>query len=364
MSLADALTPRIRAAAYHAGLSPEVRDRVQNAFTSGKLDVVVATTAFGMGIDKANVRTVVHTALPATLEGYYQEIGRAGRDGAPARAVLLHAFADTKTHEYFLERDYPPEAKLAQVVKALSKGPVHLGELGKRAKVRQEMLEKVLEKLAVHAGVRVDAEGLVHPADASRDFLGAYAKQRAHKVEQLEKMRRFAETPTCRMLALVRHFGDQHDSGSPCGICDACDPAACEAQIFRAPTPLEVDVAERALRALEARPNATVGQLQTELAVERRDLGILLAAMARAGAVELREESFEKDGKTIHYQRVRLLRSAVGAAELRIEDRPEPTAAAPRANKWRGKGFRRAKSTTKKRAKKAGARPKRTKRSG
>jgi DNA topoisomerase-3 len=88
--LADDLSRRLPAAAYHAGLRTSVRDDVQSAFLAGKLEVIVATTAFGMGIDKANVRTVIHTALPATLEGYYQEIGRAGRDGAPSRAALLN----------------------------------------------------------------------------------------------------------------------------------------------------------------------------------------------------------------------------------------------------------------------------------
>jgi hypothetical protein len=74
---------------------------VQTAFLSGRLEVIVGTTAFGMGIDKANVRTVVHAALPGSVEGYYQEIGRAGRDGEPSTAVLMHSFVDRKTHEFF-----------------------------------------------------------------------------------------------------------------------------------------------------------------------------------------------------------------------------------------------------------------------
>ena len=96
------------AAAYHAGLDPGTRERVQRHFLSGKLEVVVATIAFGMGIDKADVRTVVHAALPASVEAYYQEIGRAGRDGQPSRTVLLYSFADRKMHDFFLDRDYPP----------------------------------------------------------------------------------------------------------------------------------------------------------------------------------------------------------------------------------------------------------------
>src|SRR5690606_35734397 len=121
--MAHALSRRFRAGAYHAGLAASVRQRVQDDFLGGKLEVVVATVAFGMGVDKADVRTVVHLALPATLEGYYQEVGRAGRDGAPSRAVLLHSFVDRRVHESFLKRDYPEPATVARVYRALGDVP-------------------------------------------------------------------------------------------------------------------------------------------------------------------------------------------------------------------------------------------------
>jgi DNA topoisomerase-3 len=93
-ALAERLGRRWSAAAYHAGMSASARDKVQTEFLSGKLEAVVATVAFGMGVDKADIRTVVHLALPQTVEGYYQEIGRAGRDGKPSRAILLHSYVD------------------------------------------------------------------------------------------------------------------------------------------------------------------------------------------------------------------------------------------------------------------------------
>ena len=94
-SVADALGPQ--AYAYHAGMPAEKRSRIQTRFISGDIGIIVATVAFGMGIDKSDVRTVCHIACPSTLEGYYQEIGRAGSDGNLSRAILMHSFADQKT---------------------------------------------------------------------------------------------------------------------------------------------------------------------------------------------------------------------------------------------------------------------------
>ena len=117
--LAERLNRDFTARAYHAGLEPGVRERVQREFLAGKIDVVVATVAFGMGVDKADVRTVVHVALPGSVEAFYQEIGRAGRDGLPSRTVLLYSFADRKTQEFFLEKNYPPVSDLEQVAGVL-----------------------------------------------------------------------------------------------------------------------------------------------------------------------------------------------------------------------------------------------------
>ncbi|MGA7810418.1 RecQ family ATP-dependent DNA helicase [Bradyrhizobium sp.] len=104
-ALAEELNERFPTAAYHAGLQSGTRERVQRQFQVGELEVVVATIAFGMGIDKANIRTIMHAALPGSVEAYYQEIGRAGRDGKPSRAILLHSFADRRIHQSFFDRD-------------------------------------------------------------------------------------------------------------------------------------------------------------------------------------------------------------------------------------------------------------------
>jgi ATP-dependent DNA helicase RecQ len=112
---------RISATAYHAGLDDAHRHEVQDSFMNEHVRAIVATNAFGMGIDKPNVRLVVHHAMPGTLEAYYQEAGRAGRDGLQSECVLLHAFPDRFTHEFFIKGAYPEKALVESVYSAMQR---------------------------------------------------------------------------------------------------------------------------------------------------------------------------------------------------------------------------------------------------
>ncbi len=321
-ALASELGAPCRAAAYHAGLPAAERDAVQSAFLAGRLDVVVATIAFGMGIDKPDVRTVIHTALPATLEGYYQEIGRAGRDGAPSRAILFQSFVDRKTHDFFLERDYPEAAVLERISGYLSARAVSVDALRARAGLDPETFEKALEKLWLHGGARVTPDETVEKG--SGGWKRSYEAQRKHRYAQLEKMHRYAQKETCRMLQLVRHFGDEQDGGAPCGLCDVCAPEGCVAQRFREPSKAERAAADRIVEALHDKGGLTVGQIHRDVfadaSLDRDSVEHLVGALARAGTVAVEDDSFEKDGRTITFQRVRLVG---GAQKLALTATPK-----------------------------------------
>ena len=319
---------------YHAGMSASARDRAQTAFLSGKLQVVVATIAFGMGVDKSNVRTVIHLALPSSVEGYYQEIGRAGRDGEPARAVLLQSFADRRTHEFFHGRDYPDPQLLQRLYDALARHAsgrsVSADALRARVGMRGDDLERALEKLWIHGGVEIGQDDELRCGVPG--WREPYVAQRERRAEQLAQMGRLAEAHGCRMLHLVRHFGDREDSGEPCGLCDACVPQACVAARLLPPTTAELDALARIVRSLRSADRQPTGQLcKQTVGEDRREFERLMRGLARAGLVHLTQESFEKDGKVIEYQRAALTaegrRPGPGTVErilLEAEER-EPT---------------------------------------
>jgi DNA topoisomerase-3 len=321
-----------KAAAYHAGMAAPRRERVQTGFLGGELEVVVATIAFGMGVDKPDVRSVVHTAMPSTVEGYYQEIGRAGRDGKPSRAVLLYSWADRRTHEYFLERDYPEPEVLERLFRSLSAEPRPIAELPRRARLGPEEAESALDKLWIHGGAVVEGD----TARLGRaGWRLSYVRQREHKKEQLDEVQRFAESHGCRMLHLLRHFGDQEDRTRPCGRCDACAPQETVVRRWRPPTRHEAAALVRVLEALRERDRPGSGQLHREVAdvvPERREFEGLLGGLARAGLVRLSPDTFEKDGRTITFQRAALTpegRSA-GPAEIALLALEETAPARPR----------------------------------
>ncbi len=310
-SLAADLRVHFRSDSYHAGLLPKHRQRVQEQFLAGELDVVVATIAFGMGIDKPDIRTVVHTALPGSTEAYYQEIGRAGRDGAPSRAILMHSYADRRRHDFFFNRDYPDAEVLDNIFRLLhADRAMAKDNLQKAAKLDSELFDTALDKLWVHGGAVIDPEENVRRGH--QKWRASYLDQSQRRAAQLELMLRYAAADQCRMAALVRYFGDRSDTRNWCGLCDFCAPEQCVAQQFRDATLAENRVALRVLAALQGGVNRSTGRLHDEICaaqeLDRNSFEAVLGAMARAGLISLREAEFEKEGKQISYRTAQLTR--------------------------------------------------------
>jgi ATP-dependent DNA helicase RecQ len=310
--LAAELSRQFPAAAYHAGLESSIRERVQRDFQSGKLEVVVATIAFGMGIDKANVRTVVHTALPASVEAFYQEIGRAGRDGKPSRTVLLHSYQDRKMHEFFLERDYPPANDLARIAQVLTDEYLMPEPLAQRLKMDLPSFSKAVEKLIAQGAATADLAGNVRRAGAvstKESWRAGYDAQIAVRRSQIDRMAAFAETQQCRMTAVIRHFGDTADAHRPCGNCDFCSPSTASAQSFAPPTPAQARDLRAILSTLAHAPARATGKLHTDLAlgIDRKAFDLLLDALSRAGLITLTSETFtNSEGKVLPYKKAAL----------------------------------------------------------
>ncbi|BCW81688.1 RecQ family ATP-dependent DNA helicase [Arthrobacter sp. NicSoilC5] len=225
----------LRAEAYHAGRSARDREHIHELFLNDKLDVVVATTAFGMGIDKPNVRFVVHADIPESLDSYYQEIGRAGRDGQPASAVLHYRSEDLGLRKFFGTHSPDPDS-LLEVLKVLKAAHAptprsSLAELtGFKARRITGLVNQLEETGAVSAGkrgVRLTSKAKLPTLVADAVEL-AEARQRVDQ-SRLTMMRAYAETDGCRRQFLLGYFGE--DLPEPCRNCDGCAEAANQAEM-------------------------------------------------------------------------------------------------------------------------------------
>ena len=226
----------VMAAAYHAGMRAADRKQVHEDFLSGSVGVVVATSAFGMGIDKPDVRFVVHASAPESLDSYYQQIGRAGRDGEPADVTLFYRPEDLHLQR-FLTGSHAPEEALEEVAAALHSqdGPVRPTELGREVAASTGKRTRAVNLLEQAGAVGTDEQGRLDyldpdlsPAQAVEEAVDVAETHQRLTRSRIEMMRGYAETTGCRRQFLLGYFGEQ--LRHPCGNCDTCEAGTAQSQ--------------------------------------------------------------------------------------------------------------------------------------
>jgi ATP-dependent DNA helicase RecQ len=247
------LTARgIRATAYHGGLGAKARRELHEQFRDDRFDVVVATSAFGMGIDKGNIRFVVHAAITESVDNYYQEVGRCGRDGESAVATLHYRPEDLGLRTFFASGK-PDRGRLERVFTAIDSAAraVDQTELVEQTELTARRVAEAVNLLLEAGAVRQTARGLRPARGATLETALAGALEAAEHRERIDEsriamVRQYAETLGCRRQFLLGYFGEQLDE--PCGNCDTCSSGTAYEAATAEPTkssPFPVDAAVR-----------------------------------------------------------------------------------------------------------------------
>ena len=263
------------AVAYHAGLDREHRAEVQRRFLADDVRVICATNAFGMGVDKANVRTVLHASVPASLEAYYQEAGRAGRDGLPARAVLLAENRDKALHVHFIKREEIEDGLPGWVTDRITAAADGDGRYVLDAPVLARDLGGDGDRLRALIG-HLTRAGVLSPSPSAPDrvagtVLGRFDRRAAAlcraSVEEAARARwrqyreiwAYVEKDSCRRAAIMRHFGDRSPPHSgAAGCCDACDASL--RPVAPPPDPIEIESLDDAILSVARAARPAVGR--------------------------------------------------------------------------------------------------------
>ncbi len=217
----------VPAVCYHGGMKRSERVSAQEAFMTGENPVIVATSAFGMGVDKADVRWVFHADISDSLDAYYQEVGRAGRDGKPARALLFYAPSDLHVRRFFGGATHLEADDVAQVSEALSRinGALREDEFAEIINLPAAKVHAALHRLEEIGALRENNDGTLEllrqitPDEAINTAL-AQEKHRSFAKSRLEMLQRYAELGKCRREFILNYFGEGYEE--PCNNCDVC----------------------------------------------------------------------------------------------------------------------------------------------
>jgi ATP-dependent DNA helicase RecQ len=349
----------LQAAAYHAGLPHEVRRTVQEDFLGGRLPLVVATNAFGMGVDKSDIRTIVHFDLPGTLEAYTQEIGRAGRDGRPARAILLHRAGDRRLQEFFIEGAHPPAALVHQVydvIRTPEVSPVWWSpdEVAQRCgmdkdhRLAASCLSVLRQRGRIARATTRDGESgavrygiaIVDPSVPLTLDEAEMKTRRDHAYTQLDRMLAYGDAP-CLRRAILSHFGEQ-PPWERCGRCSGCSTGRPMVDEPRPLSATELDSVRKVLACMARMRRPFSASMIARVVTGSRDKAVrafgfetlstygllsgwsqarveqLLTALVQAGAVEAVRTTRELRGQRRTYQNLQL--TALGQAVMSAEE--------------------------------------------
>ena len=228
---AEEVAESIGAAHYHGGMAKRDREDVQTRFMAGEIRVVVATTAFGMGIDKPDVRFVVHESIPDSVDSYWQEVGRAGRDGEPARALMLYRTEDVGLRRFFAGAGQISEDQIEEVATVVDAhgGEVAVRDLKDETDLSESKLTTAVGRLEDVGAVEVTPDGFVAATDevetvaeAVDDAVNVQTAREAFDRSRVEMIRSLAELDRgCRREYVLAYFGDAFEG--PCDACDLCD---------------------------------------------------------------------------------------------------------------------------------------------
>jgi len=297
----------VRCVGYHAGMGDEIRRETQERFVSGEVDVVVATNAFGMGIDRADLRFIVHWEVPGSLEAYYQEAGRAGRDGARAHCELLYNYADVRTQEFFIEGSNPPPGLVRGLGLEVARlaGPqgdpvpaaAAFSALTTGSRANEMALGTALGVVGRLDAVRriPDPQGgppLLVPGPAAADLVDMDLDFLLEKAERdqarLRRLLRFVNTKDCRHATILRYFGDPSATGVCGNRCDSCLRRTGAARVAgREPTQSEWLQVQKALSAV-ARLGGRFGQTRVaQVLAGSKDQAVLGAGLDRGSTYGL-----------------------------------------------------------------------------